>query len=447
MPKKKNAKKEFYQYHEPINFRESWRIFKIMAEFVDGYQFLSDLKNEVTIFGSARSDMPAKYYKMATDFARMLGKNGNTVITGGGPGIMEAANRGAFEAGAESVGLAIQLPFEQMTNRYVKKSVGFNFFFTRKVMLTAPSQALVAFPGGFGTLDEFFEVLDIMELGKMEKEPVVAVGKEFWGPIKDFLSEYSGKIGAVNNKMLSSIQVVDSAKEAFEIVRKTREHEKPSFELPVGKFSAKEATNWRIFRIMAELVEGFEFVSKLRNNVTILGTKSLGPETLEYAEAYGLAKSLGEQGYSVTTGGGPGIMEAANKGAFEAGADSIGIDMRFNRSERHNEFVKKAIGFYFPFVRKLIITAPSLGFVIFPGGLGTMHQLFELLTLVQTGKTGKLPIILFGKRFWAPLDKFIREVMLKKFKAINPNDINLYHIVDSKEEAIKIIKESPRKEF
>jgi hypothetical protein len=247
--------------------------------------------------------------------------------------------------------------------------------------------------------------------------------------------------------MLSSFQVVDSAAEAFEIVKKTREHTEQLFELPVGKFAAKEATNWRIFRIMAELVEGFEFVSKLKNNVTILGTKSLGPETLEYAEAYGLAKSLGDKGYAIVTGGGPGIMEAANKGAFEVGAESVGIDMHFDQDERHNEFVKKSIGFYFPFVRKLIITAPSSGFIIFPGGLGTMHQLFELLTLVQTGKTGKMPIILFGKKFWSPLDKFIREVMLKKFNAIHKDDVNLYHVVDSKEEAMKIIKEQPRKEF
>jgi len=440
-------KKEFYQYHEPINFRESWRIFKIMAEFVEGYQFLSQFKREVTIFGSARTGMPAKYYKMATELTRLLGKNGNTIITGGGPGIMEAANKGAFEVGAESIGLDIQLPFEQVTNPYVKKGIGFSFFFTRKVMLTSPSQALIAFPGGFGTLDEFFEVLDTMDLGKMRKCPAIAVGKEFWGPVRDFLGEYSRGVGAVDDKILNSFQVVDSAAEAFDIVKKTKDHELGGEEFAVAKFSSKEAANWRIFRIMAELVEGFEFVSGIKNDITILGTKSLGPDTAEYREAYNLAYALGKEKFAIITGGGSGIMEAANKGAYEAGAESVGLDIRFDREERHNAFVKKTLGFFFPFTRKLIITAPSRAFIIFPGGLGTLHQFFELLTLVQTGKLGKMPLILFGKKFWTPLDNFIRVVMLKKFKAISEKDIKLYQIVDTKEEAMKIIREQPRKEF
>ncbi|MEK7211082.1 MAG: LOG family protein, partial [Patescibacteria group bacterium] len=143
----------------------------------------------------------------------------------------------------------------------------------------------------------------------------------------------------------------------------------------------------------------------------------------------------------------PGIMEAANKGAFEAGAESVGLDMRVDHSERHNKYVRKSMGFFFPFTRKLIISAPSLAFVVFPGGFGTMHQLFELLTLVQTGKMGKIPVILFGKKFWAPLDKFIREVMYKKFKAISEKDLDLYQIVDTVDEARKIIKDRPRTKF
>jgi uncharacterized protein (TIGR00730 family) len=123
---------------------------------VEGYQFLSGLKKEVTILGSARLPANNKYYKIAQELGNLLGKNGFTTITGGGPGIMEAANRGAFEAGGESVGLNIQLPFEQRINPYVKKSIAFYYFFSRKVMLTSPANAFVFFPGGFGTLDEFF---------------------------------------------------------------------------------------------------------------------------------------------------------------------------------------------------------------------------------------------------------------------------------------------------
>src|SRR3989338_7041363 len=142
-----------------VNYRDRWIIFRIITEFVEGYQFLGDLKKEVTLLGSARFPSNNKYYKIAQELGYLLGKNGFTTITGGGPGIMEAANNGAFEGGGESVGLNIQLPFEQRTNPYVKKSIAFYYFFSRKVMLTAPANAFVFFPGGFGTLDEFFEVV------------------------------------------------------------------------------------------------------------------------------------------------------------------------------------------------------------------------------------------------------------------------------------------------
>src|SRR3989338_2150312 len=155
-----------------VNYRDSWRIFRIITEMVEGYQFLSDLKNEVVILGSARIPPNDKYYKIAVELGRLLGKHGFATITGGGPGIMEAANKGAFEVGGESVGLNIQLPFEQRINPYVKKATAFYYFFTRKVMLTSPGNAFVFFPGGFGTLDEFFEVVDYMELGFMEKTPI-----------------------------------------------------------------------------------------------------------------------------------------------------------------------------------------------------------------------------------------------------------------------------------
>ena len=134
------AEKDFaYKMHTKGDYRDTWRIFRIMAEFVEGYQFLSDLEREVTILGSARLPEDNKYCKIATEFGGLLAKNGFTTLTGGGPGIMESTNKGAFEAGGESVGLNIQLPFEQRINPYVKKSIAFYYFFTRKVMLTSPA--------------------------------------------------------------------------------------------------------------------------------------------------------------------------------------------------------------------------------------------------------------------------------------------------------------------
>ena len=437
-------KKPFHKYHEPVNFRDTWRIFKIMAEFVEGYQFIAQFKKEITVFGSARTKSTNKYYKLARETAKLLGKKKYTIITGGGPGIMEAANRGASEIGAESIGLNIQLPAEQVINRYVQKALGFHYFFTRKVMLTAPSQAFLYYPGGFGTMDEFFEVMDTIELKKMPKIPVGIVGKDYWQPLLNFLEKSSiEEIGAISENNLKLFKLIETPKEALKIISKTKE--RPFFsEFAPEKFSTGESANWRIFRIMAELVEGFEFVTNLKDDVTILGTKSIKPDSPYYEQAYDLAYKLGKQKYSIVTGGGPGIMEAANHGAYDAGAESVGMNMKFDHQIRTNQYVTSSASFFFPFTRKLILTAPSLGFIIFPGGYGTMHQLFEILTLMQTGKIGKMPIILFGKKFWEPLDKFVKETLIKKFKTINPADRELYKIVDKADDAIRIIRRAPR---
>ncbi|MEA3272164.1 MAG: TIGR00730 family Rossman fold protein [Patescibacteria group bacterium] len=438
-------KVQFYKYHEPVDFRDTWRIFKIMSEFVEGYQFLSKFKGEVTIFGSARTKPQNKYYKAAVKLGKMLGNNKHTVITGGGPGIMEAANKGAFGTKGESIGLNIELPFEQVLNKFVKKSMGFHYFFTRKVMLTAPSQAFAFFPGGFGTMDEFFEVLDYIDLQKMKKIPVVALGKDYWNPLHDFLKKHSMmSIKALNKEQLDLYKIVDKTEDVYAHVKKTKERLYFS-DLSPDQFSTGEAANWRIFRIMAELVEGFEFITDLRNEVTILGSSHLGPDTKYYSQAYDLANRLGKDKYTILTGGGPGIMEAANRGAFDAKTDSIGLLMQYNDKVRKNQYLTKSLSFHFPFTRKLIITAPSLGFVVFPGGYGTLHQTFELLTLMQTGKIGKIPLILFGKDFWQPLAEYLERYFYKKYKTINKEDLDLFQIVDSVDEAVKIIKRVRRK--
>jgi len=436
----------FHQYHEPVDFRDTWRIFKIMSEFVEGYHLLSNLKGEVTFFGSARAKANTKHYKEAVKLGKILGKRKHTIITGGGPGIMEAANKGAWEAGAESVGLNIQLPFEQILNKYCKKSIGFYYFFTRKVMLTSPSQAFFFFPGGFGTLDEFFEVVDLIELDRMKEVPVVALFNDYWRELYDFLEQHSlKKIGSIRKKDLDIIKIVDTAEEAAELIRGVKE--RPFFgELAPGEMLGQAGgMDWKVFRIMAELVEGFEFVNEIKNDITVIGTNHLGPENDYYKQAQELGARLGKEDYSIVTGGGPGIMEAANKGAFSVGAESYGLNIKTDHRIRVNPYVKKSMSFFFPFTRKLILTAPSLAFVCFPGGYGTMHQTFELLVLMQTGKMGQIPVILFGKEFWKPLTDFINKTMNKKYNAIDVCDTRLYQIVDSVEEAMKIIKTVPKR--
>ncbi len=202
----------------------TWRIFRIMSEFVEGFQFLSGTSREVSIFGSARFKAGNKWYKEARKLGRLLGKAGFTVTTGGGPGIMEAGNRGAIDVGAESIGLNIQLPAEQRANPYITKGRGFHYFFTRKVMLAASAQAYVYFPGGFGTMDEFFEILTLIQTKKMRPTPIVCVGSSYWkGLIKWIEKTMMEEEKTINPKDRKLFHIVDTAEEAFEIVCKSEE--------------------------------------------------------------------------------------------------------------------------------------------------------------------------------------------------------------------------------
>ncbi|MFA6027517.1 MAG: TIGR00730 family Rossman fold protein [Patescibacteria group bacterium] len=199
----------------------TWRILRIMAEFTDGYDFLGKLEQDVTVFGSARTKPGSRYYEEAYKLGRLLGQHKYTVVTGGGPGIMEAANKGAFEVGAKSLGLNIKLPMEQRLNPYVTGSIGFHFFFTRKVMLTSPSAAFAFFPGGFGTMDEFFEVVTLIQTRKMDRVPCVLVGKEFWSPLNHFIKY--GMLDnehTINKEDMNLYTIVDTAEEAYSFIKK-----------------------------------------------------------------------------------------------------------------------------------------------------------------------------------------------------------------------------------
>jgi uncharacterized protein (TIGR00730 family) len=166
---------------------DQWRIFRIMAEFVEGFDRLHKVDNAVTIFGSARLKPDHKMYQMAEKTAELLVKNGYAVITGGGPGIMEAGNRGAFMAKGESIGLNIELPFEQKPNPFIKTLINFHYFFCRKVMFVKYAKAVVVFPGGYGTLDELFESLTLVQTGRMPKVPVILFGSYYWKGLEDWM--------------------------------------------------------------------------------------------------------------------------------------------------------------------------------------------------------------------------------------------------------------------
>jgi len=204
-----------------IKTNDSWAIFKIMGEFVNGYEKLSKIGPCVSIFGSARTKPDHKYYKLAEEVATKIVAHGYGVITGGGPGIMEAGNKGAHIAGGTSVGLNIDLPFEQHDNPYIDndKSLDFDYFFVRKVMFVKYSQGFVVMPGGFGTLDELFEAITLIQTNKIEKFPIILVGTDFWGGlmewIKTTLLEANNNVSA---KDLDLIHVVDNADEVIDIL-------------------------------------------------------------------------------------------------------------------------------------------------------------------------------------------------------------------------------------
>ena len=210
-------------FKEPEDFRSSlhWRVFRIIAELIDGWQFLADFKKTVTFFGSARFEPGTRWYEEARTLAGLLAKEGFGIVTGGGPGIMQAGNQGASEAGGQSVGLNIKLSMEQRVNPYVKESIAFHYFFVRKLMLSYAARAYVFFPGGFGTLDEAFEILTLIQTKKISDQiPVVLVGKEFWSPIHTWLSETMfQQLKTVDEADLKLYTIVDTAPEALDIVK------------------------------------------------------------------------------------------------------------------------------------------------------------------------------------------------------------------------------------
>lgn len=200
---------------------EPWRVFKIMSEFVEGFELLKRYPVAVSLFGSARRGFEDHFYLEATELASRLAKRGFAIITGGSTGIMEAANKGAYEAGGSSVGLNIRLASNQSNNNYLTDAATFDHFFVRKTMLTFASEAYVFFPGGFGTLDEFFEIVTLIETKSIRKIPVVLFGKEYWEPLIAFIqSKLLDEHKAINKEHMEIFTLVDTVDEAYDYIIK-----------------------------------------------------------------------------------------------------------------------------------------------------------------------------------------------------------------------------------
>jgi uncharacterized protein (TIGR00730 family) len=208
---------------EDVKGDESWRMFRIISEFTEGFEELSDIGFAVTIFGSARTPPEDPYYQAAETIAGMLGDEGFSVVSGGGPGIMEAANKGAAEHKATSVGLNIELPFEQVPNSFQNLALDFRYFFARKVMFVKYSMGYVCMPGGFGTLDEFFESLTLMQTNKIYPMPLVLYGIEFWEGLLEWMRNKLIERGAISPEDFDLITLTDDPREVVAIMKQHRE--------------------------------------------------------------------------------------------------------------------------------------------------------------------------------------------------------------------------------
>ncbi len=207
---------------DEINIHDTWRLFKILAEFVEGFDTLAPVSNAITFFGSARAQDGDWEYQAARDLAAKLAKEGFAVISGGGPGVMEAANRGAQEGRGLSIGLNIEIPFEQRPNRFIDKLIEFRYFFVRKVMFVKYSIAFIIFPGGFGTMDELFEALTLIQTRKIKPFPVFLFGSSYWEGLLEWIREHMVKEGKISPEDLEFLHVVDSPEDVIERVKAVR---------------------------------------------------------------------------------------------------------------------------------------------------------------------------------------------------------------------------------
>jgi uncharacterized protein (TIGR00730 family) len=208
-----NELKEMQYVINSIKVGDTWRVFRVLAEMVEGFEKLSPIVPAVTVFGSARSRAGSKYYKLAREITGALAEHGIATLTGGGPGIMEAANRGAYEKGGKSVGCNIELPLEQKPNKYCKTIVSFHYFFIRKVMLVKYASGFIIFPGGYGTLDELSEAMTLIQTKKIRPFPLILVGREYWSGLFDWIKKEPLKKGLIDKEDLSLVEILDTKEE------------------------------------------------------------------------------------------------------------------------------------------------------------------------------------------------------------------------------------------
>ena len=227
-----------------------------------------------------------------------------------------------------------------------------------------------------------------------------------------------------------------------QINEKTLEANALAPDLPLTKEGVATAAKKRLSLIHKEFAEAFTFISKYPKSVSFFGSARLKENNIHYIKAAGLSQKLAKLGYTIVTGGGPGIMEAANRGAFEAGGQSVGLNIKLSREQRTNKYLTDKHDFYYFFVRKVALSFAAEAYIFFPGGFGTLDEFFEIITLIQTKKIAPVPVVLVGLDYWGALDAFIRKELSSRHHAISKGDLDLYTVLDDDDEILKAVTAS-----
>ncbi|MEI6832273.1 MAG: TIGR00730 family Rossman fold protein [Candidatus Omnitrophota bacterium] len=392
----------------------------------------------VSIYGSARIGFgnPTGYYKEAMELAAELSRSGYTIITGGGPGIMEAANRGALP-GTLSVGLRIELPFEQGANPFVNVPLVFKYFFSRKMAFVNLSQAFICMPGGFGTMDELFEVITLKDRRRVPDFPIILFGRQFYAGLYHLLSNMQ-RSGFLKRPLKDLVRLVDSKKEVLNILRRNK----------AMQFANVNNNNIDVTKTIRDLLKSLAKMENLGLAVGILGSEFVSEVHPVFREASRLAQGLAELNVSLLYRGRYGMGAGVWEGYQEIKKTKEDISARavsFLMNENRNSFECAGdirLNFTYLFEEKIaFMRHTNLGFAFFRGGSRTMDIFFEALCLIQTGKIMARPLVLIGRDFWMPWHEWITDVPLS-CGVISPKDSLLYSIVDSHKEALHIFEDS-----
>ncbi|MBU1906366.1 MAG: LOG family protein, partial [Candidatus Omnitrophica bacterium] len=404
---------------------------KTARELRQFIELLKAIGPAVSIFGSARIKPGHPVYETTMDLAYNLSQKDYAIVTGGGPGVMEAANKGV-PAGKISVGLRIELSYEKGANPFVNVPLAFKYFFARKMAFVNSSQGFICMQGGFGTLDELFEVLNLKSRGYTGKFPIILFGKEFYSGLFDFLRE-AESLGYLNRPIKDLLYILDSKEEALSYFRRK------------SKASRYQIREKDIKLALKELYNSLTILNDLGPGITILGSHAIPEGSTDYENVRNLGLGLAKMDIPVFYRGYPGTSEAVWKG-FQDGrkmknrisAKAISMWVKDYKDYKPTGDIR--LGFTYPFEPKIASIRHSWGYAVFPGGLATLDELFDVICLIQTRKIKPFPVVLINRKFWAPLEHWIKYKLLSE-KVISKENLKLFQIVDTHQEALRIFED------